>query len=182
MQEGSLSPYLLAIDDITLNPNNGSVQISYNVMNGVQIQGSGNDPAVQQMLTLALLNSGELSLRLRAVKVLEQMACAGMELDDAYVNTLGQILAHENNTGVKLSIVKILACIHTKPRARDLLIRSMLTDDNEAIRIQAFKSLTQNQNETDASDSFLSTTKTDSNTYIRTKSLELLNNRKGTSL
>ena len=58
----------------------------------------------------------------------------------------------------------------------------MLTDDNQAVRIQAFKSLAWALDKFAELEDILSTTKTDSNTYIRTKSLEILKHKEGTSL
>jgi hypothetical protein len=181
LKDGTISPHLISIDKISINPADGSVQISYNTMNDVRIEGGGNNPAVKQLLTYALSNRDDLSLRLRAVKALEQLASSTTTLDEIYMNALGEILADEENIGIKLSIIEILART-SAAHSRDLLIRTMLADDSEAVRTHAFKSLTQSQNEFGTLDDVLTTTQTDSNAYIRTKSLQMLKSRKETAL
>ncbi|MBN1561348.1 HEAT repeat domain-containing protein [candidate division KSB1 bacterium] len=180
LDDGTISPYLIGIDKITIRPGEGSVQISYNTMNDVRIEGGSDDPAVKQLLTYAL-SDDDISLRLRAVKALEQLTSFSRPLDESYMNALGQILAEEENVGIKLSVIKILATTSTA-HSQDLLVRSMLQDEDEAVRIQAFKSLVHSRRELSVLDEVLLTAQTDSNAYIRTKSLQLLMNRKETSL
>lgn len=181
LQDGTISPQLIGIDEISLDPVDGSVRISFNTLNDVRLQGSSDHPTVKQLLMVALSNSDDLSLRLRAVKALEGQASSSMTLDESYISALGQILAEEENIGMKLSVIKILAGTPTT-HSQELLIRSMLRDDNEAVRMQAFKSLTHSREELGALDEILLTAQSDSNAYIRTKSLQMLKSRKETAL
>ena len=181
VDDGTISPYLLGVDKITINPVDGTVEIAYNTVNDVRIQGGSNNPAVKQMLQYALLHSDDPSLQLRAVKAVEKLASGTTYLDDMYVEALGQILVDETNIGTKLAVIKILESVQSQ-QAKDLLLKSMLNDENQAVRIQAFKSLAGTLEQFTDLENILSTTKMDSNAYIRTKSLEILKHKEGTSL
>ena len=181
VRDGSISPYLASIDKIAFDPD-GRVEITYKTVNSVRIQRKADDPAVQQMLQYALLTDDDQSLRLRAVKTVENLAMLRGHVDAGTLEALQHILNEETNIGVKLAVIDILGALTGQTYARDLLIQSMLGDDNEAVRIQAFKALFQGDGRFQHLEDVLSITKTDTNTYIRTKSLELLNQNKGTSL
>ena len=182
VQGGAISPYLLGINTITLNAVDGTVEIAYNTVNDVTIHGDADDPAVQLMLRNALQMDEEPAMRQRAVKALQHMAESQQSLDESYVQALGQVLMQENNLGIKLSALNALQFVLDSPQARQLLVQSMLTDKNEAIRIQAFKSLMNSDNSFADLESILSTTQSDSNAYIRTKSLQYIKQGKETRL
>ncbi|MBN1480268.1 zf-HC2 domain-containing protein [candidate division KSB1 bacterium] len=180
VDDGSISPLLVGIDKITFS-SDGAVEISYNTLNKIHIQGYGNDPAIQHMLHYALLTDDPIA-RLRAVKALEKLASMNKKLDDSYFTILQRILNQETNIGVKLTVIDILGTVQPQPQVQDILVNAMLADDNQAVRLQAFKALLGGEYQIAALENVLTITKSDSNTYIRTKSLELLNKSKGTSL
>lgn len=181
VDDGTISPQLAGVDKITFNPD-GTIEISYNTFNKVHLEGRGDDPAVQQMLQYALLMDDDPIARRRAVKTVQQLVNTDVDLEPIYIEALGHILNDEENLGVKLNIIDILGHAASQPQAQELLIRLMLHENNEAVRIRAFRALVQDRRQFDNLESILSATKSDSNTFIRTKSLELLNQNKGTSL
>lgn len=178
---GSISPQFINVDKIKFAPD-GTVEISYNTINTVHLQGHGDDPAIQHILQYALLEDDDPVVRQRAVKTVQQLVDADTKLDPTYFDALEQILHEENNLGVTLSVIDILGHAAAQPRAQEMLVGIMLKDENEAIRVQAFKALMKGNQHLSQAENFLTITKLDTNTYIRTKSLELLNKNKGTSL
>jgi hypothetical protein len=179
-KDGTISPQLIGIDKISINPD-GTVEISYNTVNSVHIQGRGDDPAVQQMLQFALLTDDDPIVQQRAVKTVQQLVNSDLELDPLYFDAFERILHDNVNLGVKLTIIDILAYAK-QPQAQEMLVSLMLKDANEAVRIRAFRALTQGNQHVAELENVLSAAKTDTNIFIRTKSMELLQQNKGTSL
>ena len=182
MKDGAISPYLMGINKITVNALDGTVEIDYNTMNDVTIRGAADDPTVQLMLQNALQMTEAPATRLRAIKAVQAMAITQKTLDDSYVEALGHVLLRESNVGIKLSALKTLELVLQSPTAREVLVQSMLTDEDQAIRIQAFKSLVLNSDFFTDMETILLTTKSDTNTYIRSKSLQILQQGKDAHL
>lgn len=174
VQGNAVSPYLLGIDKITINPTDGTIEIDYNTLNKIAVRGDLDDPAVQTMLQNALLADETPSVRLRALKTLEQSAENRRTLDEVFVEPISRMLLHESTIGIKLAAVKTLQFASQSAQARQVLIQTMLGDKNKAVRIQAFKSLTRNAGLIEQLEPVLTRTQSDSNTYIRTKSLQFL--------
>ncbi len=180
VKDGTISPYLMSVDKITIKPD-GTVEMSYNTVNKIHLQARADDPAVQDMLYNALMIDDDPIVRQRAVKTVQQLLDLKSDLHPEYVQAFEAILKEETNLGLKLAVIDILRTASAS-HARDVLVNTMLRDKNEAVRIQAFKALMNDNFQFSELDTILTTTKSDSNTYIRTKSLELLKQNKGTSL
>jgi hypothetical protein len=165
------SPLLLGIKKITTLAD-GAVEIRYQTINDMSLRGRASDPKVQHILRYAMQNQ-EPSVRLHAVKAAQLPAGTPEHVEQTTVDALETILDQEANVGIRLAVIKTFASFSSTPRIQQVLFKTMLHDSSEAVRIQAFKSLTEHD-VVDELRPYLSTAQDDSNVYIRTKSLELL--------
>lgn len=170
-----VSPFLMSIDKIDVDPQNGRINVVYNTVNEIRLNGRPEDRELHAILYHALLNSDDMVLRLRAAKALQQIAHDLQQLDGFLINALEQQLYREENLGVKLALLDVINELPRTNVLQDILVNVMLYDQETAVRIHAFKSLTLGEPMDNTVKNLLVQSKTDSNTYIRTKSLELLN-------
>lgn len=168
---GSMSPFLLGIKKITANPD-GTIEISYQMMNDMRIQGRPSEPEVQHILRYAMQND-DAGVRLHAVKATQLLAETPEQVEQTTVAALETILEDEANVGIRLAVIKTFAVFSSTPRIQALLFKTMLHDSSEAVRIQAFKSLTEHEASGEL-EQYLNSAQADSNVYIRLKSLDLL--------
>ena len=182
LQNDAISPYLMGINRITVNANDGTVEIEYNTVNEVTIRGGADDRDVTIMLQNALQSEEDPVLRLRAVKAVEAMAATADDLDTVLVDALGHLLQNEKNIGIKLSALDALQFAVNTPQGKKIIIQTMLSDKNDVVRMKAFKTLIKSDEPISKMSDVLTTTRSDSNVYIRTKSLQLLEKGKDSLL
>ena len=175
LDDTQISPFLMSIGKINVDAESGQVNISYNTVNEIRITGRPEDPQVQNILYHALLNKDDMALRLRAAKALQIVAAELQRLDAPLLSALEQQLYRERNLGVKLALLDVVDALPCDEKAQNILINTMLYDDNAAVRIQAFKSVIRNAAVDADIRKLLTRSALDSNTYIRTKSIEWLN-------
>lgn len=177
-----ISPYLFNIEKIKYNPITGIIDLQFSTINEILLRGPLENPAIHQMVQRALMNEENFSAKLQAAKAVYLMAQTSQRIDNQLLLTMDQLLGYEQNIGIKRNILKALDAAEPTPEIQSLLIRTMLSDSSEALRIQAFKALTKGAQDQKLADQLLTKTKLDSNAYIRTKSLELLKDKKETLL
>jgi hypothetical protein len=170
-ETGTISPFLLGIEKITAKPD-GAVEIRYQTMNNMRIQGRPSDPEVQHILRYAMQNE-DAAVRLHAVKAAQLLTETPDQVEATTVDAMETILENEANVGIRLAVIKTFAAFSSTPRIQDVLFKTMLHDSSEAVRIQAFKSLTEHEASGEL-EHYLNTAQSDSNMYIRLKSLDLL--------
>ncbi|RPI02685.1 MAG: hypothetical protein EHM72_03530 [Calditrichaeota bacterium] len=170
---GEISPHLLDVNKININAD-GSFEIVYQTLNLVRLQGKADDPVIRQMINNAL-QAENATVRLHAVKAAQFIIDDQCAMDKKTIESLESILENEKNLGIKLAVMKTFDTFPDSPAIEQILLRSMLTDSSEAVRIQAFKILARRGALTAPSLPMQSTQ--NNNIYIRTKVQQLLQER-----
>lgn len=181
-ESGSISPHLLHVESIDVDRQSGEIQLSYVTLNDVRVSAKPSDAVTREMLRVALNTGDDPGIRLRAAKAVQFIAESEGALDASLIDALDLLLLEEENLGVRLAALKTLDAVSQEPQAQELLLRTLVQDDSEAARIQAFKTLAQYDLGSTLEAKFLQQTQVDSNVYIRTKALEKIENRKDVSL
>lgn len=174
IENGALHPYLLGVDRLKFNPDNGTVEIQYNMMNEVQLSGNLDNPAIKELLLYAMMNEENPNIRRHAVKAMQAAAQSRPALNPDYLHPLEVILQGDENPGIKLLALDVLKTMPLNDQIRNLLVRVLLYDSNTPVRIDAFKTLTSKQVTEDDIQSFLQKAINDSSKYISYKSEQLI--------
>jgi len=172
---GEINPFLAGVEKVKYNPESGSVEIFYTTVNDIQLNGNLNNPTVRQMLTHAMLEEENPTVRLHAVKALQVFADEGKSLKPELVSSIESLLKKENNLGVRLQALQILNLIPLNSSVKNILTNVLLQDPEPAMRIQAFETLTKENQELD---NLLEITKKDTNEYLKFHSEKLLEKNK----
>ena len=174
VDNAQVSPFLMSIDNINLDAQTGRVDVAYHTINEIRMTGRPENPQLQRILYHALLTHDDMALRLRTAKALQGVAAELQRLDAPLISALEQQLYREQNLGVKLAMLDVVDTLPRDEKTQTILVNVMLYDKQTAVRIHAFKSLIRNADMDTAIRNLLIRSASDSNTYIRTKSVELL--------
>lgn len=171
-----LASNISAIKSIQYNPTTRQVAIELNLLKDVMIQGDIEKPEIQQLLAHSAVNEERPNIRLSSVRALEQTR----KLNDNSIRALSELIDKEENPGIRLKAVKLLASIPITPSIKELLaqvlVRVLLTDSNSAIRIEAFKGLSK-INDGSMMPVLLNAARQDSSDFIQAKTKQWLDQR-----
>jgi hypothetical protein len=128
------------ISAVSLEPQQGKVQISFDEIQRQTLHGSLEDPQIQKFLIYAARHYGNPGVRLDTIDILKDRGA-----DKQVRDTLLDVVAHDDNAGVRLKALEGL-----KPYAGDAEVRSVLVgvltkDGNPGMRVQAIDLLMQAQ-------------------------------------
>ncbi|HPG38843.1 MAG TPA: hypothetical protein PLP19_13795 [bacterium] len=174
IENGAMNPYLMGVDRLKYNPDNGTIEIQYNMINEVQLAGNLDNPAIKELLVYAMLSEENTNIRRHAVKAMQAAAQGRPALDMDYLQPLEKILQSDENPGLKLMALDALKAMPLNDQVKSLLVRVLLYDSNTSVRIDAFKTLTSKQMDEKDLQSFLHEAVNDSSKYISFKSEQLL--------
>jgi len=164
---GELSPYLGQIERIRMQPETGLIEIEYQTVNDVAVRGNLENATIQQLLQQALQEKSSQVVRLHAVKALRGLANPPQYISSPIIDALLELLQKEENTGVRLQILGLLKSIPFTEKIKTILVQILLYDQNEALRIEAFKALTTGKLDLPEQESLLHLARLDSNSYIQ---------------
>jgi len=174
IENGAMNPYLMGVDRLKYNPDNGTIEIQYNLINEVQLAGNLDNPAIKELLVYAMLSEENTNIRRHAVKAMQAAAQGRPALDVDYLQPLEKILQSDENPGLKLMALDALKVMPLNDQVKSLLVRVLLYDSNTSVRIDAFKTLTSKQMDEEDLKSFLHEAVNDTSKYISFKSGQLL--------
>jgi hypothetical protein len=161
------------IESIRYDSESKQVSITLNTLNDVTIKGDVEKPEIQRLLAQALIAEDRPNMRLKTVRALEKTTA----IDGSLLNTLSDVISKEDNPGIRLRAIKLLTSIPITPSIKEILAqiltRVLLTDSNSAIRIEAFKGLSQMKNGS-VSPIIFNAAKNDSSDYIRSRARQIL--------
>jgi len=169
-----IDPYLMEVERLKFNPEDGTVEINYNTLNDIHLKGKPDHPVIKELLLYAMENVQNPNIRMHAIKAVNAAAQSTRKLDFDFIQTLEQILQKEENPGIKLIALKVLKTLPLRENIKNILVRVLLYDPNTAVRIQAFKTLTKAQITNRDIESYLLPAKNDTNKYISYKSEKLI--------
>lgn len=125
------------ISSISQQPGSNQVTIKYETVSPQQLQGSMNDPRVQQLLLYAARNNFNPGLRMDSVDLLTQQPS-----NEHVREALLYALRYDSNTGVRLKALDGLGpYVKTDAQVRDAVLESLMSESNPGIRIEALRLL-----------------------------------------
>ena len=171
----SVSPFLLDIEQIHYDRRSGKIEIDYNTINDIRMHGRVTDRKVHALLRQALLEPEDFSVRLKAVKTVSALAESDPQLlDAAYLAVLGQLLNSETNLGLRLQVLKIFKSLPWSDEINSVLQHILLHDQEKALRIAAFRTITEHEKPTEKMRELLTAAQKDSSTFIKFRANKLL--------
>ena len=161
-------------------PAKDTVAITYEQVHKQQIRGTIDDPAVQHVLTRALLNGDNAGVRLRALEAMVSTEKPSPEREVKAALLLA--LTSDPNDGVRRQALEALVHMPPDNQVRDVLLQVLLHDNNPGLRISAINaldSLRTNVRMTDESTrtSLRRLVAEDDNVYVQVKARSLLEER-----
>jgi hypothetical protein len=135
-------PLLANISGVSLDPQAGRVQISYDEVRRQTLNGTLQDPVIQGFLISAARSYGNPGVRLETIGLLTPQA-GNREIRQ----TLLYALSHDRNPGVRLKALEALQGFAREPDVRQALAQVLIQDENPGMRVQAIDLLTQHPDE-----------------------------------
>jgi hypothetical protein len=126
-----------SIESITPAANSNQVQIKYNTLQPQTLNGSTDDPRIQQLLLLAARNTRNPAIVLDSIDVLGRRS-----EDNAVREVLIEALRYDKNPGVRLKSLEALkGYVRNDVHVRDAVVEALLHDNNAGVREEAINML-----------------------------------------
>lgn len=167
LSSGQLLPGLANIEKVKYNPQDGTIEISYQTVNDIKLQGDFSNPAIQPLLEHSLLEETNPGVKLHTIKALNAMAGKGYPLNHEIVNALIALLKIEKNAGIRLQLIEVLSNLPITDTIKDTFLKILISDSNSALRIAVFRALVESSIQPNEYEEFLKAAEQDTNSYIR---------------
>jgi len=167
LSEGRLLSGLANIEKVKYNPQDGTIEISYQTVNDLQLAGDFSHPAIQPLLEHSLLEETNPAVKLHTVKALNGIVRKGTPLNNEIVDALIALLKFEKNTGIRLQVIEVLSSLPLTDTIKDALLKILVSDSNSALRIAIFRALIESSIQPIEYEQFLRAAEQDTNSYIR---------------
>jgi hypothetical protein len=124
---------IAGIESITPEANSNQVSIKFNTLQPQTLNGSTDDPRIQQLLLLAARNNRNSGVVLDSLDVLVRRPA-----DNAVRDTLVYALRYDTNPGVRLKALDGLkGYVKDDVQVRDAVVEALLHDSNAGVRQEA---------------------------------------------
>ncbi len=163
---------IAGIRNITQDPNSNAVEIRYDTLQSERVQGSLDDPKIQQLLLFAARNNLNSGVRMDSIDLLTKNP-EGQVVREALV----QALHNDSNPGVRLKALDGLrAYVRDDVEVRDAVIEALINDDNPGVRSMAISLLQPVRSDASVRQALQLLAEQDENQYIRQESRRVLAN------
>jgi hypothetical protein len=161
---------IAAIRGITQDPQNNTVQISYDKLVPDSAQGSMDDPKIRQLLLYAARANYNSGVRLESIDVLTKNP------DDANIReALIYSLRYDKNPGVRLkSLESLRPFVKSDVRVRNVMLEALSRDSCPGVRVGAIRSLTPVIADSSVRETLAGLAAQDKNKFIRSESKRVL--------
>lgn len=163
---------IAGIRGIVQEPGSNKVQIQYDRLMPDTVQGSIDDPRIQQLLLFAARNNLNTGVRIDSIDLLTQKP------EDARIReALIYALRYDKNPGVRLkSLEGLRSYVKEDRRVRDAVLEALMKDNNPGVRSQAIALLESVKVDSSVRQAFAALATQDQDPYIRTESRRVLAN------
>lgn len=163
---------IAGIRGIVQQPGSNKVQIQYDRLMPDSVQGSIDDPRIQQLLVFAARNNMNTGVRIDSIDLLTQKP------EDARIReALIYALRYDKNPGVRLkSLEGLRSYVKEDRRVRDAVLDALMKDSNPGVRSQAIALLESVKVDSSVRQAFAALATQDQDPYIRTESRRVLAN------
>jgi HEAT repeats/Putative zinc-finger len=161
---------IAGIRGITQDPGTNNVRVRYDRLVPDSMQGSMDDPRIQQLLLYAARSNENSGVRIDSINLLTQHP------DDARVReALMYALRYDRNPGVRLKALDGLGTYVAQDlRVRNAVLEALLGDSNPGVRIEAMRLLEAVKPDSSVRSAFRQLAAQDQNDYIRRESRRVL--------
>jgi hypothetical protein len=165
-----------SISSIVRQPNSEMVEVRYNRLVPQQMEGSLDDPAIRQLLMLALQDSVSAGVRDDSIGLMAAECRAGHSCKpDGIRDALMAALRYDRNAGVREKALDGLEpYVAEDLRVRDAVLEALLSDSDPQIRGEAINILEPVEADTSVRQVLTSVADSDQNPHIRTVSRQVL--------
>lgn len=165
-----------SISSIVRQPNSEMVEVRYNRLVPQQMEGSLDDPAIRQLLMLALQDSVSAGVRDDSIGLMAAECRAGHSCKPQGIrDALMAALRYDRNAGVREKALDGLEpYVAEDLRVRDAVLEALLTDSDPQIRGEAINILEPVEADTSVRQVLTSVADSDQNPHIRTVSRQVL--------
>ena len=161
---------IAGIRGITQEPGSNNVQVRYDRVVPESLQGSMDDPRIQQLLLYAARSNEDSGVRIDSINLLTRRP------DDTRVReALMYALRYDRNPGVRLKALDGLGeSVKEDVRVRNAVLEALLGDSNPGVRIEAIRLLEAVKPDSSVRDAFRKLARQEQNDYIRRESRRVL--------
>lgn len=138
-EQNNTNSKIANVSSIMQDPNSGTVLVNYNRLVPDAIQGSLDDPQIQQLLLLGARNRANQSVRDDSVGLLADECRAGRQCTDGPVrNALMVAMLYDKSAAVRMKALDGLEpYVGDDVRVRDAVLEALMNDSDANIRAQA---------------------------------------------
>jgi len=151
------------ISRVTPDPQTGMVHITMDAERRLTLEGSVDDPRIQQVLLYAVKNYENPGIRHDTLEALR-----GRSTDPAIREALLYALRHDPNDGVRLEALQSIRELAWSPEVRATILEALQKDTNPGIRITAINVLLEHADQA-VLPALREVARQDSNPYVRMK-------------
>jgi hypothetical protein len=157
----------------------GSIDLNFDAVMPVHMQGNINDPRVQKILVYALMSSQNPGVRLQTANMLASQTAPSATGDFDIKEALIMALETDENPGVRREALAALQRFHYDDQVKRAYLTVLMKDKNSGMRIGVINALIKVQTEGLRLDSDVISVmhqkkQTDENSYIRTRATSFL--------
>lgn len=161
---------IAGITSIIPDANSNKVSIKYDMLYPQTMEGSPNDPQIQQLLLLAARNTRNSGVRLDSIDMLTRQA-----EDNAVREALVYALLYDKNPGVRLKALDGLkSYVKDDVHVRDAVLEALMHDSNAGVRSQAITLLDPVRADMSVREALQVLAEHDKDQFIRTESRRYL--------
>jgi len=157
----------------------GTIDLTFDAVMPVRLQGNINDQRIQKILTYALMSSQNPGVRLQTATMLGSQTTPFATTDSDIKEALIAALETDENTGVRREALVGLQRFQYDDRIKQAYLAVLMKDKNSGMRIEVINALTRVRTEGLSLDSDVISVMqqkkhTDENSYIRTRATSFL--------
>ncbi len=163
---------IAGIDSIVQDANSKRVMIRYNTLAPQALEGTTDDPRIQELLMMGTRNLRNPDVRLQSIGILNGKS-ADNEIREALVGSLRA----DKNPGVRLEVLNGLGgFVHQDEHVRDALVEALIHDTNPGVRAKALELLNQVSKDTSVREALKMVAQSDKDDFIRSECRRILAN------
>ncbi len=158
------------VRNVVTDPTTNQVTVEYERTLPEKMQGSMDDPNIQNLLLMAARTNYNSGVRMDSIDVLRQMPDDGRVREGLIFS-----LRYDSNPGVRLKALEALqGLVKQDIRVRNAMLEALLNDNNPGVRTGAMRALERVKDDTSVRQAFQQLSKDDPNQFIRSESRRML--------
>jgi HEAT repeats/Putative zinc-finger len=169
-QAGAEQAAISGVRNVVQEPGSNKVSIEYDRTMPGKVQGSMDDPNIQNLLLMAARTNYNSGVRMDSIDLLKQKPDDGRVREGLIFS-----LRYDSNPGVRLKALEALqGQVKQDIRVRNAMLEALLNDNNPGVRTGAMKALEQVKADTSVRQALQQLAKDDPNAFIRSESRRVL--------